>query len=130
MEIERCSECGANLALVGRTHRCLPGAAQALADARGREKSDGGVESRHAPKTDGQKQVGGTKASGLLRQVDSSVGRAGSSHGSGQGFESSSNQAGVAPSPSDTKPKFDRNEHHRKYMREYMRKRRQKEKRE
>ena len=29
--IERCSECGANLAMVGRSHRCVP-------------KSDGGVE--------------------------------------------------------------------------------------
>lgn len=33
-------------------------------------------------------------------------------------------------SPLELKPKFDRNEHHRNYMREYMRKRRQKEKRE
>jgi hypothetical protein len=23
-EIERCSECGANLAMVGRSHRCIP----------------------------------------------------------------------------------------------------------
>jgi hypothetical protein len=35
--------------------------------------------------------------------------------------------AGVAPGPSEAKPKFDRNEAHRKYMREYMRKRRRKE---
>jgi hypothetical protein len=33
-------------------------------------------------------------------------------------------------SPSETKPKFDRNEAHRNYMRDYMRRRRQAEKRE
>jgi len=60
----RCKECGVILALVGGRHRCIPGAAQALADARGREaqgnkrvvrddraarkSSAGGVGSRHA----------------------------------------------------------------------------------
>jgi hypothetical protein len=36
-KIERCKECGANLAMVGIRHRCIPGAAQALADAKRRE---------------------------------------------------------------------------------------------
>lgn len=79
--------------MVGIRHRCIP-------------KSDGGVESRHAPKTDALKQVGGTKAKGLLRQTDSSVGRAGPSQGSGRQFESVSDLAGVAPGPSEPKPVF------------------------
>lgn len=35
--IKRCKECGANLAMVGIRHRCIPGASQALADAKNRE---------------------------------------------------------------------------------------------
>ena len=65
------------------------------------KRSDGGGESRPAPKTDARKRVGGTKVVGLLRQTDSSVGRAGPSQGSGRQFESASDLAGVAPGPSE-----------------------------
>ncbi len=38
--IDRCKECGTNLAMVGIKHRCIPGAAQSLAMARAREFSE------------------------------------------------------------------------------------------
>ena len=46
--IERCKECGANLAMVGIRHRCIPGAAQALAAAKDREKKENGADNRSA----------------------------------------------------------------------------------
>lgn len=55
--IERCKDCGANLAMVGLRHRCVPGAAQALADAKAREQK----ESKHESEADRKKVPVGTR---------------------------------------------------------------------
>ena len=44
--IDRCKECGANLAMVGRSHRCVHGAAQTLALARAREAKEAPAKSK------------------------------------------------------------------------------------
>lgn len=107
----RCKECGAILALVGGRHRCIPGAAQALADARGREaqgkkrvvrddraarkSSAGGVGSRHAKgreRSDLKLRSGGDGSVSCTPSVAPAI----------------RGMAGVAPGPAEAKRKVGR----------------------
>lgn len=110
IEIERCPRCNANLAMVGRSHRCvpMPGWAGGVP-----KSSDGGGESRPALVTQAT-----SRPLVSVTPKSSTVG------------------AGVAPGPSEAKPKraprgtFDRKTYMRTYMRNWRAeaKRRQAEK--
>lgn len=84
--------------MVGIRHRCVP-------------VSRGGGESRPTPKIDAPKRVGGAKAAGLLRQTDSSDGRATSRQDLGRQFEPVSDLAGIAPGPREFKRPLAKDSH-------------------
>ena len=131
----RCKECGAILALVGGRHRCIPGAAQALAAARGREaqgnkrvvrddraarkSSAGGVGSRHAKATIVPDRVVGTaqvKTASAVSVTEQSErardvgGLIPPARKSAMNSDPRRNlaQAGVAPGPAEAKRKVGR----------------------
>lgn len=91
------------------------------------KKSGGGVGSRHAERQadDGLHSAGRAKPQ---RSRDSGKSAIGQVRAEVQTTPQSpkSATAGVASSPPEPKPKFDRATYHREYMRDYMRKRREK----
>ena len=140
--MDLCKICGANLAMVGRAHRCIP---RNTPEASGtaREAPSGKAVGASAPMTNPSRnsvrassssQAKATKGKAGMAEVGESPLVRRSTAGTGLRVgeavavqPATSEIMDVTAGETAPKPKFDRNQAHREYMREYMRRRRQKE---